>query len=88
MDYSSKKQSWLEFLNGTMGNNIKGEAMDRNFDVIQSAQTNNNNYIRFNPDIAKSNLNQPKVRNPVYEKAKKMYNKQQQQNPLPLINRK
>ncbi len=62
MEHSSKKQSWLEFINGTMGNNIKGEAVDRN---TNETQTNNITYARTDSDNS-------------FEKSNKTNNKQPQ----------
>jgi len=50
MQYSTKKQSWIEFINQSKGNNIKNETIDRNMNQTQS---NNINY---------SNLHHPSVR--------------------------
>jgi len=65
MQYSSKKQSWIEFINESRGNNIKNEIIDRNMNEIQL------NHINY------ANLHHHSVRIPSLEISN---NKQQQQN--------
>ncbi len=64
MQYSSKKQSWIEFINESRGNNIKNEIIDRNMNEIQS------NHINY------ANLHHHSVRIPSLE----ISNNKQQQN--------
>jgi hypothetical protein len=76
MQYPSKKQSWIEFINESMGNSIKNEAIDRNL--------NNVNYTTSNPLInayhsTSSSLYHPSVRPPSFETSDNMNNKQQKQ---------
>jgi len=53
MQYSSKKQSWIEFINESRENNIKNESIDRNINEIQSNNINYSNIyhpiVRISP---------------------------------------
>jgi hypothetical protein len=84
MQYSLKKQSWMEFINESMPNNIKNEAIDRNMNEIQSTQMNNINYPIANSHInlsriTNSDLHHPSVRIPSFETSNDANNKQQEQ---------
>ena len=50
MEYLSKKQSWLDFINESMGNNMKDTGNDSNNVRKESTETDNINYSIFDSD--------------------------------------
>jgi hypothetical protein len=44
MEYLSKKQSWLDFINESMGNDTKDKATGHEINRIESTEIDNNTY--------------------------------------------
>lgn len=49
MEYSSKNQSWFEYINQSIGNNIKNEIIDQNVNEM-----NHQNYPMINTNFSHS----------------------------------
>jgi hypothetical protein len=77
MQYSAKKQSWLEFINESLESHVKNEVVDHNVNDMRFTQMNKINYsIMAPPPYPNSNFQHPSIGIPSFEIH------QQQQNEL------
>ncbi len=89
MQYPARKQSWLEFINESMGGStIKDEAIDPHFNDLQPTPMHNRAYpINHSPHLMtlhhpNSNLYHPSGRMPSFEPPTNTTDKQSQPNEL------
>jgi hypothetical protein len=65
MEYFSKKQSWLDFVNESMGNDTKDKATGHEINRIESTQIDNNTYaIRDSDSKSFHNTSAPRIQSP------------------------